>query len=179
MATKRFSILGAIICFVATGVAFCDVTKEITVEVKSGILGGWSQCGGSISSYTDWRFYQGFEQITEPAFLRVAGYDQEARIAEEYSRITRITLAGAFVCLGIESIFGAYTLYHLIDSDNYDFRSDEYEESEAKQLTGLIGMAVAAVPGIILGLIAEERGNNLMPLELALKIADEYNSTLK
>jgi len=38
--------------------------KRLVIQYYSGISGSWSEKGGSISSYSNWRFHEGFRKIT-------------------------------------------------------------------------------------------------------------------
>ena len=142
-------------------------------------FGSWSEYGGSISSYRDWRFYQGFDQISEPEFLTVTGFPEKAKLSQRHHDINTGLVISSCALLGAALIPTGLGIYYSTQSGSYSILDDEYWQlstwSTESFLWATIISTVAAIPVSVVLL----RNNNWMPLELAAKIADEYNSRLK
>jgi len=171
--------IGAIlVILLAPAWLIADITDEITIEVKSGIFGAWTKYGGAVSSYTNWRFYRGFEVIPESEFLEIAGYEDQAEESRARAERYKLLMGIAWGFVGVEFVAGGYMMYHVYEESNYRLYDPARERHLLAMDVGFAGMVVAAGVAGILGLIADNIGENSLPLELAHKIAEEYNASL-
>src|SRR6056297_3926987 len=69
--------------------------NRLEIEVKEETLGSYNTIGSTYGLYTGTtvkkvRYYQGFDKISEPEFLIIAGLDEEAERARKFHKTNRM-----------------------------------------------------------------------------------------
>jgi hypothetical protein len=155
----------ALTLLLATQQLFSDVKSEynrkrLVIQYYSGVSRSWTDKGGSVSSYSAWRFHKGFTKITEAEFLEITGYLEESTQAAKHSQTNTVLDVStlALTTLGI-----IIMLSGLGDDDFF-----------TPLVVGSIIGSSAAIPLAI----AAARGAYWMPLDQAYAIQEEYNRKL-
>ena len=157
----------------AQNAAADPVRDRLFIQYRSGVFGTWSQYGGGVATYSEWRYFHGFERISEAEFLRIAGYQDEAAQADRHATINRWLVGGgvAFSAAGLVSaVIGV-----AIDPFQHPFGSAERETAMLRADVALFTGATLALLGIVPMSIAIARGENWLPLEQAYAIAEHHN----
>lgn len=150
-----------------TGTAFASDSeseynrKRLIIQYYSGVKGAWTELAGGFSSYSDWKYFQGFREITETEFLEIAGYHEEAEQLANNQNMGTFWLVSAIGLLTI-GLIGALS-------------SENTEGLDSKETIGL----VAASLSIPTALMYSKYYGHQMPLEQAYAIQEEYNRKLR
>ena len=139
--------------------------NRLVIQYYSGVKGSWDEEGGGFSSYSDWRFHQGFVRISEAEFLEIAGYVKESHAAAAHERLFKTRVAWAIGLLGGGGVVMLASTPTLVD--DLDSGVVFLSIGGAIMLAGLI-------PIVLLRL----QGKHWMPLEQAYSVAEEYNRKL-
>lgn len=162
---KKVMVTVMSLCLVAQALV-ADVESEynrkrLVIQYYSGVSGSWDEEGGNIASYSDWRFHQGFIEISEAVFLDIAGYHAESMLAEEFRKTNMLLLVsgiGALTIGGGVAIAGS-------TGDDINFN------------TVYVGVLIMGL-GAALAIPLRFRGKHWMPLDQAYAIAEDYNRKL-
>lgn len=142
--------------------------KRLVIQFYSGVSGSWDEEGGGFSSYSDWRFHQGFVKISEAEFLEIAGYVNESRDAAAHERLFKTRVGWA---IGLFGAGGVVMAGSILSISNRSF-------SKESQYVGMVISSALLLSGIVPIVLLRLQGKHWMPLEQAYSIAEDYNRNL-
>lgn len=165
---RTFSVCFLIFAVISMPLFSSDADQEFTrqqlsIEHKTGIFGAWTKYGGSVSTFSQVRYYQGFSKITETEFLIIAGYAEEAMQAEKHRRTNQALNILSWSILGASLVTAGVGI--------------AFRETDAFRPL-LYGAMVIDLLALIPAVILMTRDNNWMPLQQASSIASDYNKKL-
>ena len=160
--------------------------NRLEIEVKEETLGSYNTIGSTYGLYTGTtvkkvRYYQGFDKISEPEFLIIAGLDEEAERARKFHKKNRMYNNIGWALLGTTAVTSAFAIYHKnrLDSGDYEESSDAYNRHELMlQITGS-SFYPLVISALISFSISWNRGDHWMPVNQANEIKIDYNNRLK
>jgi len=133
---------------------------RLSIEYKSGIRGAWTQYGGGVSTYSYWKYYQGFDEISEKEFLEIAGYLEEANIAMRHQTVSTGLAFGGLASAGVGTLVLTFGI--TLGEPNW----------------GALGGALTG-GGLAAIVLWITRGYHWLPLQQAYAIAADYNEKLR
>ncbi|MDZ7795215.1 MAG: hypothetical protein U5P10_16455 [Spirochaetia bacterium] len=163
--------------------------NRLEIDVKEETFGTYNTIGSTSGIYTGTtvkkvRYYQGFDKISEPEFLIIAGLDEEAEKARKFHKTNRTYNNIGWALLGTTVAALGFTLYYDDRVNGGDY--GEYVESGIVYDRNELMLQIAHVSTLTLGLstiisiiISWSRGDHWMPVNQANEIKIEYNNSLK
>ena len=137
-------------------------SKKTTVEAFGQGFGGISSIGTiNVSTWTSWKAYQGFNQISEAYFFNLAGYPNEAQNAQTFHTIGFVLRISGFSLMGIGAIVSL---------------GIGLPEDEEEFIFGGLGAVVVGAIPTVLGML--RLNQNRYPYATASDVAEEYNAFL-
>jgi len=133
-------------------------------------LGGMNIGSESLSEVKKWKAYQGFREISEPEFFRIAGYKEEAEQCSKYYENLLIKAQNSLACMAISGIaMIAGTALMTLSNTNFFIAT-----GGVLSLGGSIGFSISAVI-----FRAVSNAKNWAPASLAIVVAEDYNRDLR
>lgn len=135
--------------------------KKLSFDFQSGSSGFMNFSTGiiAVNNYKHWVAYEGFSKLSEAEFFRITGYDREAKEVKKHNA-TRISLV---IGGSLASILGVYLFASSL-------------EGAPRQITGAVILS-SGLASLVTG--AYMLTSNRYPSNIAVTIAEDYNSKLK
>ncbi len=143
-----------------------EFTKnQLLVQVNEEFFGSYNPKIGLLTGSTIcyWIPYQGFNRISEATFFQIAGYKEEAEKAEKYHRTSKWLLISGSIGMTVGLVGMMAPFFDDFSNWSMDFMV----------LSG--GVTVAASIPFFLGAFRR----NWAVVEIAVRVADEYNEKLR
>jgi hypothetical protein len=122
----------------------------------------------AVESHSLWTARQGFNQLSEAVFYKIAGYPNEAKKASQYKTL------GWTLLIGGGALMAGGFAWMMIGPTSADYSDPDFV---SKMYTGLIGGSVMMLVGVIPLYIGRNRvRKNWSSTEQAQIAADEYNA---
>ena len=138
-----------------------SINDELLVRIQDQFVGSYNSKIGLMTGSTIryWIPYRGFQQITEADFFSIAGYSEEAKLAQAYHGLTKKLLIPSSIGLAL-GLLGMCALF-----------VDDFSNLSMDFMWLSVGIAtISSIPFSI----AVTR-HNWATVEIAVRIAADYN----